>query len=362
MRPRLRDVAELAGVHPATASRALNEHTRSRLSPETVARVLAAAAELSYSPNQMAQGLATNKSSTIGVIVGDLSVPLFPPVLLGIDDVMSQAGYTALIVNTDNDRERELARLATLRSRQVDGLIVATALTGPEAENDKYPAVAPTVFVVRTPNEAGAASVLSDDSAGMHAVIEHLYALGHRRIAHVAGPANISTSVARLRAYREALFERDLPMDPALIATVDHLSADAGAAGLASLLDSGTQFTAVVAFNDLLAYGCYRTMRDRGLYCPQDISVVGYSDQNGSDLVSPALTTVKVDHYTMGAEAARMLLGILRAPDDPRRHSIRVPVSLTVRDSTTTARSGTWPAATSSLDAPPSSGFRQRPA
>jgi LacI family transcriptional regulator len=334
MRARLADVAALAGVHPATASRALNEATRSRISAETVARVRRAAAQLHYSPNAAAQSLATNRTFTIGVIIGDLTVPLFPPLLHGIDDVTSSAGYTALIVETDNDWAREQARIEALQARQVDGLIVATATIGNGSDPSFYTDIAPTVFVVRTPADPLAPSVLSDDSMGVHATIEHLVTLGHRRIAQVGGPSHISTATTRLRAYREALFERDITVDPELVVAVDRLHADAGTEAFGRLLDSGAQFTAALAFNDLIAYGCYRALRQRGLRCPEDVSIVGYGDMNGADLVAPPLTTVRVGHQAMGAEAARMLVDMLNDPGARPPHSVRLPVELVVREST----------------------------
>src|SRR3954447_12984204 len=313
MRARLAEVAARAGVHPATASRALNEATRSKISPDTVERVKRAAAELDYSPNPSARSLATNKTSTIGVLIGDLTVPLFPPLLRGVDDVTSAAGFTALIVNTENDLTRERDRLAALRARRVDGLLVATATIGESAETLDYEDYAPTVYVVRAPDDPQAPSVLSDDSMGVHAAVHHLVELGHRKIAHVGGPSNISTATARVRAYREALFERGIGVDPELVCSVSHITAEAGYEAFRQLLDARPDVTAVLAFNDLIAFGGYRALRQRGLRCPKDVNIVGYTDMTGADLVAPPLTTVTVDHAAMGAEAARMLLEILNA-------------------------------------------------
>ena len=125
--PTLRDVAEVAGVHATTASRALNPKTRRLVNADTARRVLRAAKSLGYRPNPIARGLKTAKSSTIGLVIPDLTNPLFPPIVRGIEDVLAPAGYNAWIVNTDNDPERESAQIASLRSRQVEGLIVATA-------------------------------------------------------------------------------------------------------------------------------------------------------------------------------------------------------------------------------------------
>src|SRR5918995_1300392 len=123
----LRDVARVAGVHPATVSRALNEETRALVNEETARRVLRAAEKLGYQPNPIARGLKTNRSYTIGVLIPDLTNPLFPPILRGIEDRLETAGYTPLTANTDNDPERELLDAQAMRARQVDGIIAATA-------------------------------------------------------------------------------------------------------------------------------------------------------------------------------------------------------------------------------------------
>jgi LacI family transcriptional regulator len=123
----IREVARLAEVHPSTVSRALNEETRFLVNPDTAARVLRAAAELGYRPNPIARGLKTNRSYTVGVLIPDLTNPLFPPIVRGIEDRLATAGYTALIVNTDNDAQRERNQIERLLARQVDGFIAATA-------------------------------------------------------------------------------------------------------------------------------------------------------------------------------------------------------------------------------------------
>ena len=337
MRVRLADVAKAAGVHPATASRALNEATRSRISAATVERVLQAAEELSYSPNSAAQSLARNRSNTIGVLIGDLSVPLFPPVLLGVDDVTAAAGYTALIVNTGNNLQRELARLKAMQARQVEGLIVGTATVGDGADSGLYTRIAPSIFVVRSPETPDVTSVLSDDAAGVHLLVRHLAGLGHRRIAHVAGPMNISTAVTRYRAYREALFEAGLEFDPKLVVTLEGLKIEEAAHKIGGLLDLGVGLSAITTFNDLVAFGAYQALRARGLSCPGDVSVVGFNDMTGADLVDPPLTTVAVDHYAMGTQAAQLMLEKLREPDAFTPRTVRLPVTLVERGSTAPA-------------------------
>ncbi|MDO5697880.1 MAG: LacI family DNA-binding transcriptional regulator [Dermatophilus congolensis] len=343
MKSRLRDVALLAGVHPATASRALNERTRHQISDPTVQRVLAAAKELRYRPNTAAQSLALNRSSTIGVVIGDLRVPLFPPLLRGIDDVTAQAGFSAFIVNTDNDLDRERAHLQRLAARNVDGLIVATALLADGLDACDYSAIAPTVYVLRASPSPDAPNVLSDDSMGIHQAVAHLARLGHTRIGHLAGLADVSTAVTRARAYREAMFEHGLAADPAWIEPIPALTIDGGRTACHALLDRSPDITAIVAFNDTVAFGVYHALRERGLTCPDDISVVGYSDTTSADLTAPPLTTVTVDHHAMGARAARLLLEAVDVPGDaevkgPQGGTVLLPVTLHERSSTAPPR------------------------
>ncbi|MGV0739699.1 LacI family DNA-binding transcriptional regulator [Mycobacterium syngnathidarum] len=333
MRARLQDVAKLANVHPATVSRALNGRTRGQVSKETLERVTRAADELNYRPNTMARSLASARSSTIGVVIGDLAVPLFAHMIRGIDDAIGDAGYTALIVNTDNDAERERRHLRSLEERRVDGLIVTTSTLDDHDESRRFSRVAPVVNLLRASGDPLVGQVISNDALGMTQVVEHLLGLGHRRIGLVAGPQNISTSLARLRGYRNAMLENGLTIDAELVETIDHIDTAQGRQAAARILDR-TDATAIIGFNDLVTFGVLQELRSRGCVCPRDISVVGYSDIPAAELVAPALTTVAVDHYSMGVEAARMMLGMLDKPDDYAPRSVELPVNLVIRETT----------------------------
>ncbi|OZF01288.1 LacI family DNA-binding transcriptional regulator [Rhodococcoides fascians] len=333
MRARLEDVARQANVHPATASRALNERTRHRVSPDTLNRVLAVARELNYLPNSMARSLASARSYTIGVIVGDLAVPLFADLLRGIDDVATVAGYSTLIVDTANDRSRELTHLRNLAAQRVDGLVVTTNTLGDPDESARFTAIAPTINLLRASEQATETEVVSNDESGMRQIVDHLVSLGHTRIAHIAGPPTISTAVARLRGYRIAMLEHGLVPDDDLIVTVDQIGPSQGRTACGRLVEN-TDCTAITGFNDLVTFGVLKELRARKIACPDDISVAGYSDIPAADLVHPALTTVSVDHYEMGAEAARLLLRTLDESVDHHAASVRFPVHLVVREST----------------------------
>ena len=262
--PTLRDVADAAGVHPATASRALNPATRGLVNADTARRVIKVAESLGYRPNPIARGLKTAKSGTVGLVIPDLTNPLFPPIVRGIEDVLEPAGYSGLIVNTDNDPSRERAQIESLRSRQVEGFIVATALLDHPLLDQLRREGVLMVMVNRRPDGLDVPSITPDDAAGVELAVRHLAALGHRRIAHLAGPANTSTGVVRARSFRNTVHDLGLEEDPALTTICPYWSEAAGADALRALLDSGAEFTAVVAGNDLIALGCYDVFAERG--------------------------------------------------------------------------------------------------
>jgi LacI family transcriptional regulator len=337
--PTLRDVADSAGVHPATASRALNPETRRLVNTETAERVIRAAAALGYRPNPIARSLKTSRSTSVGLVIPDLTNPLFPPIVRGIEDVLGPAGYNAWIVNTDNDPDRELAQIESLRFRQVEGLIVATARLEHPFLDGLAAAGLPLVLVNRRMSRGDIPSVTADDAAGVALAMAHLVELGHRRIAHLAGPQHTSTGRTRANAFRQALADHDLPDEPALRVECASWTELAGAAGLRELLDAGVDCTAILAGNDLIALGCYDALAERGARCPDDISIVGFNDMPYADKLNPPLTTVRIPHYAIGAEGAQLLLDRLR---DPHRHtrSVVLPLTLVVRGSTAPARRG----------------------
>src|SRR5215469_10739991 len=224
----LKDVAHRAGVHPATASRALNPETRLLVSENTAGRVLAAAAELGYRPNAVARSLRTRRSHTVGVLIPDLNNPLFPPIVRGIEDRLAVDGYAALIGNTDSDDERERLVFDRMRARHVDGFVFATAhLHSPlldEAAADELP----VVLVNRHAEGYGFPSVSVDNERGIAMAVSHLISLGHRRIAHIAGPQDISTGLNRYRGFVAAMAAHELAVDPDLVVYATAYSIDEG--------------------------------------------------------------------------------------------------------------------------------------
>jgi LacI family transcriptional regulator len=310
------------------------------VSPATADRVLRAARSLGYRPNIYARTLKTARSDSIGVLIPDLTNPLVPPMVRGAEDVFLRAGYNVMVANTDNDPDRERSQIQSLRARQVEGLIVATAhLEHPYLETLHAEGV-PLVLANRLLGVGHIPSVTADNAVGSAMAVEHLAALGHRRIAHVSGPEELSTGLVRRRGYLDGLRTAGLPEDRALLVSCDAWTEDEGARALGRLLDSGLELTGVVAGHDRVALGCYDALAARGLSCPEDVSVVGFNDMPFMAKMRPALTTLRIEHYQVGAEAARLLLDALRDPGRPPR-AVLLPPTLVVRDSTAPVRTRT---------------------
>ncbi|HEY2650566.1 MAG TPA: LacI family DNA-binding transcriptional regulator [Solirubrobacteraceae bacterium] len=332
----IRDVARAASVHPGTVSRALNEETRALVNPETAERVLRAADELGYRPNRIARGLKTSRSHTIGVLIPDITNPLFPPILRGIEDRLDQAGYTSLIVNTDNDPARERIYLEAMRGRQVDGFISATARLDRELLAELSAAGTPLVLVNRSLEDGSVPAVTVDDRRGIALAVEHVARLGHTRIGHIAGPQNLSTGHRRYLGFVEQMRRAGLDLPDGHVRFSASFTEDEGSAACAELLKAAPQLTAIVAANDLLALGCYDALEARGLSCPDDVSIVGFNDMPFVDRLRPALTSVRIPQRQIGKVAADLLLERLSDGADIAREILLEP-ALIVRGSTAPA-------------------------
>jgi LacI family transcriptional regulator len=333
----VRDVARLAKVHPGTVSRALNEQTRALVNPETVERVVRAADQLGYRPNRIARGLKTSRSHTIGVLIPDITNPLFPPILRGIEDRLDEAGYTSLIVNTDNDPERERTYLEAMRARQVDGFISATARLDRELLGELSAAGTPLVLVNRSLADGSVPAVTVDDRRGVGLAVAHVLELGHERIGHVAGPQNLSTGRRRHLGFVEGMRAARLDVPGEHVRFAEYFTEEEGSRACAWLLDAAPELTAIVAANDLLAIGCYDALEARGLECPRDLSVVGFNDMPFLDRLRPPLTSVRVPQREIGQVAADLLLEKLSDGSATGREILLEP-TLVVRGSTAPPR------------------------
>jgi len=325
---KLTDVARKVGVHTSTASRVLNPATRHMVSPDVAAKILAAAEDLGYSPNPFALGLRTRRSRTIGIVVPDLTNPVFPPMVRGIENVLDEAGFTAILADAHlAAQERQV--LDRMKSRWVDGLILATATRGHKpaiGDGEQLP-----VVLINRVADGAALSVCNDDSLGIRLAIDHMVELGHRSIAHIAGPQDTSTGYARAAGFVKVMKQHGL--EPRVVVQCQSYSEEEGRTAMRKVLGEQDRPTAVVCANDLLALGCYDVLRERGLKCPDDVSISGFNDMPFVDRFNPPMTTVHIPMFEMGKIAAQLILDVIQNPAT-KAVSRTVTPTLVVRGST----------------------------
>ena len=329
--PRLKDVADAAGVHVSTASRALNDETATLVSPYTLARVREAANGLGYRVNGMARALKMRRSMSIGMVVPDITNPFFPPAVRGAEDVLERRGFSLLLSSTDNDPVKARRQVTAMLEGQVDGLILAMARRDDPLVDELRAGGTPFVLMNRTIDRGGVSAVVPDDYNGTLQAVEHLYALGHRRIGFVGGPLFTSNGARRLASFEAAIERLGLPVGGAVEASA--FNDASGAVAAARLFDEHPQTRAVVAGNDLLALGVIDVAAERGLSCPRDLSVVGFNDMLLASRLQPPLTTIHVPEYDVGARAADLLLSLVENLGR-RPETVLISGELMVRGST----------------------------
>lgn len=335
----LKDIAKAAGVHTSTVSRALDPNSTTSLTEEVAGRIRHLAKEMGYRPNRMAAGLRTNRSMSVGVMIPDISNMLFGPIVRGISAALDRAGYTIIIVNTDNLPKLEAQMIGVLVERGVDGIISVATITDGLALPDITGRDLPFITLNRRVETLPTPYVINDDAQGIRQILHHLKGLGHRRIAHIAGPQDTSTGILRLDTMRDECARLGLDFGPASwIESTGYVEVE-GKRCTHALLDAGQPFTALVCANDLLAFGAYAALRDRGLSIPGDISVTGFNDDPILELVTPPLTTVRVPKFEAGRTCGELMLRLMKG-EAPGAVGTILPVELVVRDSTGPAPGG----------------------
>jgi len=300
----LEEVAKAAGVSVTTASRVLtaNKHP---VRAATRQRVLKAAERLQYRPNLLARGMRTERTHTIGIIAEDLLSPFTPPIIRGIQDFLREIDYLALIVNTDSATTVEQNAIGTLLSRAVEGILFVEldhlASIEELAQSQK-----PYMFVHRLFGASITNSVVPDDELGTQMAVEHLIHLGHRKLAHIAGPQGWHSARRRLESFHTTLAEHQLSLHPDHLAEGDW-TYTGGAVAALRLLNKRVLPTAIYVANDTMAFGAINAIQQQGLRVPEDIAVVGYDNSEFSRVLHPTLTTVSLPAYEMGLRAAELL-------------------------------------------------------
>ncbi len=333
----LADVARRAGVSLATASRVLNDSSYG-VTAELRSRVTAAALELQYVPNANAQALARASTSTVGVIVHDMSDPYFSELTRGIQLVASEAGRLVMICNTYRDRERELAYLRLLHAHRVEALIVAGSGRDEREFSQKQAAQVHAftssggrAVLVGRHNVAGD-TVVADNSGGARAVAQALLELGHRRIGLISGPPLLTTTRDRESGFRSTLAEAGVALPDEHIVHGD-FGRDSGAEAAEELLDRSPGLSAIFALNDPMAIGVLSVLRARGIAVPDQISLIGFDDIPITRDITPTLSTVHVPMADMGARAMELAL----SPHGSEWRVVQLPTSLVLRESTAAA-------------------------
>ena len=304
----IKDIARELGVSLATVSRALADSPD--ISAETKERVWATAEALNYLPNLMARSLRSKRSRVVGVVVQEVASEFGAQAIRGIHDELSRCGYQMLLSSGSESPEQEQTAVATLLERSVDGLIVADVRhhVVEQLPGELESARLPVVFVNRRPRASNAASVVApDDVFGGYLAAEHLIAHGHRRIAHLGGPAPWQASWDRLEGYRRALHDFGFSLDERLLAWGDW-GVESGYRATLTLLDAPEPPTAIFVANDVMAAGAIDAARERGLRLPDDLALVGFDAREMSRFLRPALTTVTRPTYDLGRTSASLLV------------------------------------------------------
>ena len=333
----IKDVAKRAGVDPSTVSRIINNDPKLSVREETRLRILETIRELGYQPNSIARNLRLNTSGTIGMLIPDITNPLFPAVIKGVESFSSEKDLSLILCNTGDLPEKELKMIRFLLNRRVDGLLLASVHMRDETIAEVEKSGVPYVLVNRGNRKDAGAYVVADNAAGAKMAVRHLIDLGHRKIAHIAGFLYTDSGIERLEGYRKELNLADIRLDSEYIVEAGY-SELGGYKAMNKLLLLPDPPTAVFAVNDLTAMGALLAMNEHGVRVPEDISIVGFDDIWVVERITPALTTVKVPLYEMGYLAMNMLFQKMKeVPIEQER--IILESSLVVRRSTAAVKS-----------------------
>jgi LacI family transcriptional regulator len=323
------DVAQRAGVSPATVSRVLNGS--GAVSPERAAKVREAAAELGYTPSGPARALRQQRTRVWAAIVADVQNPFFTAVVRGMEDVAVAEDHRLVLGNTDEDLDKEAAYLDIAVAEQMAGVDIAVASARESRLDVLIDRGIPVVAIDRRPQRHAKEvdSVVVDNELGARQATEHLLAAGARRIACVTGPARVSTASERLAGHQAALRAGGATPDADLVRRAD-FKEDGGYAATRSLLAGRRRPDALFVTNNLMTLGALRAVQEAGLRVPEDLLIVGFDDAPWTTLVAPRLTVVAQPTHELGRQAALLLATATR--DLPARHVV-LPPTLLVRES-----------------------------
>ena len=311
----MREVATLAGVAMSSVSRVLSGHPD--VSADMRARVLATVEALGYEPDFLAQSLRRGATLSVGFVVGDISNPLFASLISGAESVLRAAGYSMLVMNSENDPALDAAHIGFFESRRVDGMILSLASERKHATLDALDQLEQPVVVIDRdlPARLGASAVLSDHRAGMISAVDHLVDLGHERIGLVAGLAEIRPGRERLAGFRNALSRRGLA-DRGLTVT-GPFSAEHGDEATETMLASADPPTALIAGGNQILVGCLRALARRHLAVGRDVSLVTCDEVPLTEFHEPPIAAIARDSAALGGTAADLLMRRISRSSQP---------------------------------------------
>lgn len=334
----IKDIARELKISPSTVSRALKDHPD--ISPATKKAVRELAQRLDYQPNSVALSLRKSKTYTIGIIIPQLVHHFFSTVISGIEDVAYDAGYHVMICQSNESYDREVMNTQALVASRVDGMLISVAQ---ETDDIKHfeglvNRGIPVVFFDRVVKDLDTSSVEVDDFGGAYRAVEYLLRSGCRRIAHLAGPDNLTNSQKRFKGYQQALEDYDLTAASSSLQVVAGLTIEEGKEACLKLLEQADQRPdAIFAANDPVAIGAMQVLREKGIKVPEDISIIGFSNEPITALMEPAMTTVAQPGFEMGQLAARLLLQEIGLPKEEQQHTIvhkELKTELVIRNTT----------------------------
>jgi len=305
----LKDIARELNISPSTVSRALKDHPD--ISAKTKKTVNELAKRLDYHPNTIALSLRKSHTNTLGVIIPQVVHFFFSTIINGIEEVANENGYNILLCQSNESFKKELADCRALINSRVDGMLISCSI---ETTNfDHLEEISnrgiPLVFYDRIYEGIHTDRILFDDYQGAKAAVKHLVDEGYKRIAHLAGPKDLSLSSNRLRGYRDVLEANNIVFEPGLVKyDLDRLDFDGGYLKTKELLSMDSPPDAIFAHQDLNAIGAMRAVKEKGHRIPEDFGIVGFSNWQMSSYTDPPLTTVSQQGYEMGKEAVTMLI------------------------------------------------------
>ena len=328
----IRDVAKRAGVAPITASRVLSNS--GYVSPATRKRVEQAAAELHYVPNMLANSLRSNRTQTLALVLTDITNPFWTTVARGVEDVASQQGFNVIFCNTDESQAKQEQYLSLLLRRRVDGVLLVPASSSGESVRALQNQNVKVVLLDRCVPGVTVDIVRGASTDGACRLVDHLLALGHRRIAMLAGPEDISASNERVAGYCQALSQAGIAADANLVFH-GSFSVESGQEMAMRALALQPRPSAIFAASNFIAVGALRALDAAGIRVPEEMSMVAFDDLPYSQ--RPFLTVAAQPAYELGKVAATLLLQRIAEPAAADYQDIVLPTELIVRASTQAA-------------------------